>query len=79
MILHGLLLCIYFYFFFDITWCMYYGDYGLYFGGGSSSSVYVPPPIYVFPVVLMVCIPAFFSPSPSCYVLCAYFLIPIYP
>ena len=51
-----------------ITWCMYYGDCELYFGGGSYSSVYVPPPLYVFPVVLIVCIPTFFS-SP-CYVLC---------
>ena len=49
-----------FLFVFDITWYMYYGDYGLYFGGGSYSSVYVPPPLYVFPVVLMVCIPPFF-------------------
>ena len=39
---------------------MSYGDYGLYFVGGSYSSVYVPPPLYVFPVVLMVCIPSFF-------------------
>ena len=23
-------------------------DYGLYFGGGSYSSVYVPPPLHVF-------------------------------
>ena len=35
-------------------------DYGLYFGGGSYSSVYVPPPMYVFPVVLVVFIPTFF-------------------
>ena len=39
---------------------MYYRDCGLYFGGGSYSSVYVPPPLYVFPVVLIVCIPTFF-------------------
>ena len=42
---------------------MYYGDYWSSFGGGSYSSVYVPPSISVFPVVLMVCmvcIPAFF-------------------
>ena len=38
---------------------MCYGDYRLYFGGGSYSSVYVPPPIYVFPVVLVVYIPIF--------------------
>ena len=49
-----------FIFVFDITWCMYYRDYGLCFGGGSYSSVYVPPPLYVFPVVLIVCIPTFF-------------------
>ena len=39
---------------------MCYGDYGLYFGGGSYSSVYVPPPIYVSPVVLVVYIPVIF-------------------
>ena len=26
---------------------MFFCDYGLYFGGGSYSSVYVPPPIYM--------------------------------
>ena len=52
----------------DITWCMYYRDYGLYFGGGSYSSVYVPPPLFVFPVVLMVCIPTFFFSSLLCFV-----------
>ena len=47
-------------FVFNIAWCMCYGDYRLYFGGGSYSSVYVPPPMYVFPVVLVVYIPTFF-------------------
>ena len=37
----------------DITWSIYYRDCGLYFGGCSYSSVYVPPPLYVFPVVPM--------------------------
>ena len=32
-----------------------------FFGGGSYSSVYVPPPLCVFPLVLMMCIPTFFS------------------
>ena len=32
----------------DIAWCIYYRDYGLHFGGGSYSSVYVPPPMCVF-------------------------------
>ena len=54
---------------------MYYRDYGLYFGGSSYSSVYVPPPLYVLPVVLVVYIPPFFS----CYVLCTCFLIHICP
>ena len=35
-------------------------DYGLCFGGGSYSAVYVPPPLCVFPVVLVICIPSFF-------------------
>ena len=54
--------CLYisFFSFFDITWCMYYRDCGLYFGGESYSSVYVPPPLYLFPIVLMICIPSFF-------------------
>ena len=40
------------------------GTMGYFLVGDFYSSVYVPPPIYVFPVVLMICIPAFFS-SPS--------------
>ena len=36
----------------NITWCMCYGDYGLHFGGGSYSSVYVPPPMFVSLMVL---------------------------
>ena len=63
--------------FFDITWCMYCRDYGLYFGGGSYSSVYVPLPLFLFPVVLMICIPPFFPPP--CCVLCAYSFIHICP
>ena len=51
-----------------IAWCMYYGDDGFYFGGGSYSSVYVPPPLFVFPVVLVVCIPTFFFSSLFCFV-----------
>ena len=39
---------------------MYYKDCGLYFGGGSYFSVYVPP-LSVFPIVLIVGIPTFFS------------------
>ena len=66
-----------FVFVFDITWCMYYRDYGLYIGGGSYSSVYVSPPLYVFPVTLIVCIPTFFLPYH--YVLCACFLVHICP
>ena len=48
------------FFVFNITWCIGYGDYGIYIGGESYSSVYVPPPMYVFPVVLVVYIPTFF-------------------
>ena len=60
--------CLYIYFyFFDITWCLYYRDGRLYIGGGSYSSVYVPPPLYVFPVFLMVCIPTFFFSSLFCF------------
>ena len=58
MILHGLMFG--YFFVFTITWCMCYGDYRLYFGGESYSSVYVPPPMYVFPVDLVVYIPTFF-------------------
>ena len=57
-----------FLFVFDITWCLYYRDYGLYFGGGSYSSVYVPPPLFVFPVVLLICIPSFFVSFLLCFV-----------
>ena len=55
-----------FFFLFDITWCMCCQDYGLYFGGGSYSSVYVPPPIYVLPMVLILHIPSFFFFSVFC-------------
>ena len=65
-----------------ITWCMCYGDYRLYLGGGSYSSVYVPPPVFVSPVVLVVCIHMFFI-SPFIlylsYVWYAYFLVHISP
>ena len=43
IILHGYL-CIGV-FVYDITLCIYYGDCGLYFGGGSYSCVYVSPPM----------------------------------
>ena len=39
---------------------MCYGDYGLYFDGGSYSSVYVPPPMFVSPIDLVVYIPVIF-------------------
>ena len=53
---------------FDITWCMYYRDYGLCFDGGSYSSVYVPPHLYVFPVVLVMYIPPPIFPFQVCFV-----------
>ena len=40
------------------------GDYGLSFGGGSYSSVYVPPPMFIFPMILIICIPTFFLSFP---------------
>ena len=42
---------------------------------GSYSTVYVPPPLCVFPLVLMMCIPTFFF----CHVLYAYFFFHMYP
>ena len=39
---------------------MCYGDYGVFFGGGLILLFYVPPPMFVFPMVLIICIPAFF-------------------
>ena len=50
----------FFLFLLDITWCMYCRDFGL-FGGGSYSAVYVPPPLCLFPMVLIMYIPTFFS------------------
>ena len=44
------------------------------FGGGSYSTVYVPPPFCVFPMVLIMYIPTFF-----CHVLYAYFFFHICP
>ena len=56
-----MLLCsVVFFLIYNITWCMYNGDYGLYFGGVSFSSVYVPPPMFVSPIVLVVYIPVVF-------------------
>ena len=75
IILHGLLFVFFVLVLFHFTWCIYYGDYGLCFGGGSYSAVYVPPPLYIFPVVLVVYIPSFFF----CYVFCTYSLIHICP
>ena len=42
---------------------MVYVLWGLWvlFGGGSYSAVYVPPPLCVFPMVLIMYIPTFFS------------------
>ena len=75
IILHGLLFVFFVFVLFDITWCMCYGDCRLCFGGGSYSAVYVPPPLYMFPMVPVMYIPSFFP----CYVLCTYFLILICP
>ena len=58
--LHGFCLYLCFFLFFTLTWCICYRVCGLYFGGGSYSSVYVPPPLFVFPIVLIVYIPSFF-------------------
>ena len=66
----------FFLFLFNITWCMCCRDYGLCFGGGSYSAVYVPPPLCVFPMVLMLHIPSFFF---LIYVLCAHFFIHLCP
>ena len=55
---------------------MCYGDYRFLFGGGSYSSVYVPPPMFVFPMVLIICIPPFF---PSYCILYSHFLVYITP
>ena len=65
-----------FFFLFDITWCMCCQDYGLCFGGGSYSAVYVPPPFCVYPMVLILHISPFFF---LFYVLCAHFFLPLYP
>ena len=55
IILHGL----------PFVFCYYmvYMLWGLWFlfGGGSYSAVYVPPPLCLFPIVLIMCIPPFFS------------------
>ena len=67
------------FFVFDIAWCMCCGDYGLSFGGRSYSSVDVPPPVFVFPMVLIVCIPTFFYFFPSYFFLYSCFLVHIAP
>ena len=68
------------FFVFDIAWCMCCGNYRLSLGGGSDSSVSVPPPMFVFPMFLIVCIPTFFLIFfPSYYILYSYFLLHIAP
>ena len=58
MILHGLLFCYFLFLLLYGVCVMGIIDYILV--GGSYSSVYVPPPMYVFPVVLVVYIAMFF-------------------
>ena len=73
MILHGLMFCCFsfWYYMVYVLW-----DYELYFGGGSYSSVYVPPPLFVSPVILVVYIPMFFI-FLSYYIWYTYFLVHI--
>ena len=80
------------YFTYDITWfdvlfflllilhgvCVM-GIIGYILVGGSYSSVYVPPPLFASPVVLVVYIPMFSLFFPSSYILYTYFLVHIYP
>ena len=68
-----------FFFVFDITWCLCCRDYGLSFGGGSYSSVYVLPPMFLFPMILIICIPTLFLFFPFIYILYSYFLVHIAP
>ena len=62
---------LYFVSFFFFCYYMVYMLWGLWvlFGGRSYSAVYVPPPLCLFPVVLIMYIP----PSFFCHVLYAYF------
>ena len=69
IILHGLMFVFLFLFLILHGVCII-GIMGYIIGGGSYSSVYVPPPLYVFPVVLMVCIPTFFSFSSPSFMFC---------
>ena len=75
IILHGLPFV--FCFLFLFCYYMVYILWGLWvlFGGGSYSAVYVPPPLCLFPVVLIMYIP----PSFFCHVLYAYFFFHICP
>ena len=66
------------FFVYDITWCVNNGDYGLYFGGGSYSSVYVPPPMHIFYCPCNVC-PCVICCFPYFYILYAYFFVHICP
>ena len=59
---------------------MCYEDYRLYFVGGSYSSVYVPPPLFVFPIVLLICILMDFLSFPLIFIFWyTYFLVNIMP
>ena len=53
--------CLHFFFFLILHGVCVVRIMGYAIGGGSYSSVYVPPPFYVFPMVLMLHIPLFFS------------------
>ena len=70
------------FFVYDITWCLYYGHYELYFGGGSYSFLYIPPPICVFHIPCNV-YPCFISCGIQnrnmFYIVYAYFFVDITP
>ena len=63
IILHGFVL---FFFFFALHGVCVVRIMGYVFGGGSYSTVYVPPPFYVFPMVFMLHILSFFFFSVFC-------------
>ena len=68
MILNGLL----FFLFIILHGVCVLGIMGYIFGGGSYSSVYVPPPMFVSPVILVVYIPMFFIFPFILYLVCLF-------
>ena len=70
--------CLHFFFFLILHGVCVVRIMGYAIGGGSYSTVYVPPPVYVFPMVLMLHILSFFFFSVFCVLISFSIVIPMF-